>query len=121
MQAPKREFWNNAEPERLPDAWRMTKAKDDHVLTAVCGVWAVEMGWDLRLMIDGHGLQMSSLCRSGRQMVHRFNEWAHGDAGEGLDRMSAQPASPLNENENRGDSVVDRDVATLNVLPGRNW
>ena len=36
----KREFWNNAEPERLPDAWKMTKAKGDHVLTAVCEVWA---------------------------------------------------------------------------------
>jgi hypothetical protein len=24
---PKREFWNNADPERLPDAWRLTKVK----------------------------------------------------------------------------------------------
>jgi hypothetical protein len=43
----------------------MTKVKGDHTMTAVCEVWAVELGWDLRLMIDGHGLQMSSLCRSG--------------------------------------------------------
>lgn len=61
MQVPKRGFWNNAEPERLPDAWRMTKQKGDQVLTAVCEVWAVEMGWELRLMTDGHGLQLSSL------------------------------------------------------------
>ena len=67
MQTRKREFWNTAEPERLPDAWRMTKVKGDHVLTAWCGVWAVEMGWELRLMIDNHGLQMSSLSRSGRE------------------------------------------------------
>ena len=53
----------------------MTKAKGDHVLTAVCEVWAVEMGWELRLMIDGHGLQLSSLCRSGREMVDRAEEW----------------------------------------------
>jgi len=26
-QVPKREFWNNAEPERLPDQWRMTFLK----------------------------------------------------------------------------------------------
>ncbi len=69
----RREFWNG-ELERLPDAWRMTKAKGDHTLTAVCEVWAVEMGWDLRLQIDGHGLQMSSLCRSGREMVDRADE-----------------------------------------------
>jgi hypothetical protein len=33
------------------------------------------MGWDLRLQIDGRGLQMSSLCRSGREMVERADEW----------------------------------------------
>ena len=39
---------------------------------AKCGLW---MGWDLRLMIDGHGLQLSSLCRSGQEMVERSDEW----------------------------------------------
>jgi hypothetical protein len=33
MQTRKREFWNNAEPERLPDQWRMTKVKGDHTMT----------------------------------------------------------------------------------------
>ena len=41
MQVRKREYWNNTEAERLPDAWRMTKVQDDHILTAVCEVWAV--------------------------------------------------------------------------------
>jgi hypothetical protein len=72
---PKRQFWNNAEPERLPDQWRMTKVKGDDTMTALCEVWAVEMGWDLRLMIDGHALQLSSLCRSGPEMVERADEW----------------------------------------------
>jgi hypothetical protein len=53
----------------------MTKVKGDHRMTGVCEVWAVELGWDLRLMIDGHGLQMSSLCRSGREMVDSTDEW----------------------------------------------
>ena len=44
MQVPKREFWNNAAPERLPDAWRMTKDKGGRTMVAVCEVWAVEMG-----------------------------------------------------------------------------
>jgi hypothetical protein len=43
LQVRKREFWNNAEAERLPDAWRMTKVQDDHILTAVCEVWAVRV------------------------------------------------------------------------------
>jgi hypothetical protein len=33
------------------------------------------MGWKLRLMIDNHGLQMSSRYRSGREMVDRADEW----------------------------------------------
>jgi hypothetical protein len=53
----------------------MTKVKDDHTMTAVCEVRAVELGWDVRLMIDGHGLPMSSRCRSGWEMVDRANEW----------------------------------------------
>ena len=75
MQVRKREYWNNTEAERLPDAWRMTKVQDDHILTAVCEVWAVELGWDLRLQIDGRGLQMAALCRSSREMVDRAEEW----------------------------------------------
>ena len=75
MQTPKRKFSNNAERERLPDAWKMTKSKGDHVLTAACEVWGVEIGWKLRLMIDRHGLQMSSSCRCGREMVDRGDEW----------------------------------------------
>jgi hypothetical protein len=54
---PKRLFWNNAQPERLPDAWRLTKVKGDHAMTAICEVWAVELGWDLRLTIDCRGLR----------------------------------------------------------------
>ena len=71
---PKREFWNNAEPERLPDQWRMTKAKGDHTMTAVCEVWTHEMGWELRLQVDGQGLLMSSLTRSGAEMLTRVEE-----------------------------------------------
>ena len=72
---PKRQFWSNAEPKRLSDPWRLTKVTGDHTMTAVCEVWAAEMGWDLRLQIYGRGLQMSSLCRSGREMVDRADEW----------------------------------------------
>ena len=74
MNVPKREFWNNADPERLPDAWQLTKVKGEQTLTAVCQVWAVELGWDLRLFIDGD-LVKSQVCRSGGEMVDRAEFW----------------------------------------------
>ena len=74
MNVPKREFWNNADPERLPDAWRLTKVKGEQTLTAVCQVWAVELGWDLRVFIDG-ALMKSHVCRSGGEMADRAEEW----------------------------------------------
>ena len=62
MPGPQCEFWNSAGAKRLPDAWRMTTVQD-------------EMGWDLRLQIEGRGLQMAALCRSSREMVDRAEEW----------------------------------------------
>ena len=83
MQVRKREFWNSAEPERLPDEFVMTKQQGDHTSTAVCECWVVDLGWNLRLMIDGHGLLLSSIARSGRELVDTVEKWkatmiAHG-------------------------------------------
>jgi hypothetical protein len=33
------------------------------------------MGWELRLQIDGQGLLMSSVTRSGAEMLARIEEW----------------------------------------------
>jgi len=71
---PRREFWNNANPERLADAWRLTEVKNGQTLVAVCEVWAVELGWELRLFVEGSMIQCS-LARSGREMVDRAEEW----------------------------------------------
>jgi hypothetical protein len=65
----------NGDPERLPDGFTVTKPKSDHVLTAVCEVWTHEMGWELRRQVDGQGLLMSSLTRSGAEMLTRVEEW----------------------------------------------
>src|SRR3954471_13339684 len=73
-QVPKREFWNNAEPERLPDAWTLTKVKGDRTLTAVCQVWAVELGWNVRVVVEASIIH-SSLCRSGAEMIERAEFW----------------------------------------------
>jgi hypothetical protein len=37
----------------------MQKTKGDRVLTAECELWSHEFGWELRLIIDGHGMQMT--------------------------------------------------------------
>jgi hypothetical protein len=70
----RREFWNG-DPERLPDGFTVTKSKGDHVLTAVCEVWTHPFGWELRLQVDREGLLMSSVTRSGAEMLTRVEEW----------------------------------------------
>jgi hypothetical protein len=62
-------------PNACPTGFTVTKPKGDHVLTAVCQVWTHEMGWELRLQIDGQGLLMSSVSRSGAEMLARVEEW----------------------------------------------
>jgi hypothetical protein len=69
-----REFWNGP-PERLPDPFRMTKQKGDRALSAVCETWSHPFGWELRLEIDGHGLQMSSVVRSAEEMLTTADTW----------------------------------------------
>jgi hypothetical protein len=71
---PSARVWNS-DPERLPDGFTVTKTKADQILKAVCEVWTHPFGWELRLMIDGHGLQMSSVARSGGEMLSRVEQW----------------------------------------------
>jgi hypothetical protein len=61
----------------------VTRPEGDHALTAGCEVWAHQMGWELRLQIDGQGLLMSSVVRSGAEMIAKVEEWH--DTREGLD------------------------------------
>jgi rubredoxin len=74
MQTRQREFWNGP-PERLPGGFTVTRAKGDRVLTAVCQVYTHQMGWELRLQVDGQGLLMSSVVRSGAEMIAKVEEW----------------------------------------------
>ncbi len=45
------------------------------MLSAVCEVWTHQMGWELRLQNDGQGLLMSSVVRSGAEMIAKVEEW----------------------------------------------
>ena len=69
-----REIWNGPQ-ERLPDAFRLTKPKGDRVLSAVCEVWAHPFGWELRLIIGGHRMQMTSVVQSDREMHAAVETW----------------------------------------------
>lgn len=69
-----RSIWNGP-PERLPDAFRVTKPKGGRTLSAVCGTWTHPFGWELRLMIDGHRMQMTSVVRSASEMVETIEKW----------------------------------------------
>ena len=51
-----------------PDAWTVTKSKGERTLTATCEVWTDLLGWEVRQMIDGRGLQMSRVGDTRRRM-----------------------------------------------------
>ena len=82
MKTWQREFWNGP-PVRLPDEFRMTKQIGNHTFTAVCECWAVEAGWELRLMIDGDRLLLSRLARSGQELVDTVEKWKATMIGHG--------------------------------------
>jgi len=63
-----RSIWNGP-PERLSDAFHLTKQKGERAATAVCEVWSHPFGWELRLKVDGRGLQMSSVVKSAGEMI----------------------------------------------------
>ena len=74
MDTPQRDRWNGP-PERHPDAFVVRKQKDSRELTAVCEVWSHQLGWELRLQIDGRGLQMSSVVRSVTAIMETAEQW----------------------------------------------
>jgi hypothetical protein len=50
-----------SQPEWLFEAFRVTKQENRETLTAVCEVWSCVVGWRLRLVVDGHGLNRSTV------------------------------------------------------------
>ena len=74
MQHTQRAIWNGLQ-ECLPDVFRMTKPKGDHALSAVCELWTHPFGFELRLQIDGHGLQMTTVLRSAPEVVKTVEAW----------------------------------------------
>jgi hypothetical protein len=69
-----REAWNG-DQERLLDGFTLTKTQGDLTMTATCEVWTHRFGWELRLMVEGHGLQMSSVARSVAEKLKTLEMW----------------------------------------------
>jgi hypothetical protein len=72
-----RTFWYG-DPERLPDAFRMTKQKGEQTLVATCEKWSHPFGFELRLVIDADGLRMSAVVRSAEEMLATIDKWKAG-------------------------------------------
>ena len=85
-----RAFWNGP-PERLPGGFAVIQRKGDRTFIAVCETWTHFLGWELRLDIDGRGLQMSTVVRSAADML---DERLFPPAPETPPTSPERPATP---------------------------
>ena len=53
----------------------MSKQKGERTIAAVCEVWTHPSGWELRLIIGGHRMQMTSVVQSDREMHATIETW----------------------------------------------
>jgi hypothetical protein len=61
--------------QRLPQGFRLTKPTGDQAISAVCEVWGHPDGWELRMVIDGHGLLLATVEGSVPKMLARVEKW----------------------------------------------
>ena len=62
-------------PERVSDGFSMFKGVGARTLTATCERRTHQLGWELRLLIDGHNLHMVRVVRSAHEMLTTIDEW----------------------------------------------
>ena len=60
---------------RLSHGFRLTKPNGDHAISAVCEVWSHPYDWELRMVIDGHGLLLATVEGSVPKMLARVEKW----------------------------------------------
>jgi len=64
----------STQPEWVSEAFRLTRREGVQTLTLVCEVWKQPIGWQLRLVIDGHGLESSAMVYSADLVPIRVAE-----------------------------------------------
>ena len=62
-------------PKRLAVGFTMTKPEGLHAHVAVCEVWTTPGGWELRLIMDGHGMPITTVVRSIDEMRALVGAW----------------------------------------------
>jgi hypothetical protein len=62
-------------PERHPDAFILRRRSECRVLTAVCEVWSHPEGWELRLQVEGRGLQTSAVVGTVTDVMAAADRW----------------------------------------------
>jgi hypothetical protein len=79
--------------QRLPQGFRLTKPIGDHPISAALEVWSHRDGWELRMVIDGHGLLLSTVERSVPKVIARVEHWEAVMLRNGW-RLAATRGSP---------------------------
>jgi hypothetical protein len=68
-----REHWNGL-PALLGDLFRVSKMRGDKQLDAACRLWTHQLGWEVRLEINGD-LQRSEVFRSQDEVLTAGETW----------------------------------------------
>ena len=79
---PQRPHW--CEPAAmLGEGWRLRKAVCGHPRQVVCELWSHQLGWELRLVIDGGDLRRSQVVRSNDEILSLTEHWKTAMVGRG--------------------------------------
>jgi hypothetical protein len=73
----------DGQPERILDAFRLTKPQGNETMTVRCEVWTHQNGFETRLILSADGTCMSSIWESADDMLVRTDEWKSGLAEKG--------------------------------------
>ena len=61
--------------QRVPHGFGLTKPNGEHAISAVCEVWSHPDGWELRMVIDGHGVLLATVDGSVPKMLAKVEKW----------------------------------------------
>jgi hypothetical protein len=70
-------------PSRCAMAGACTNPSAAPARQAVCELWSHQLGWELRLVIDGGELTRSQVCRSNDEILDMQEQWKAAMIGKG--------------------------------------
>lgn len=82
MDTLQREYWTGP-PVLHSIGWRLQKHVGEREREAVCELWTHQLGWELRLVVDGGEFQRSQVARSIREMLDVVDHWKEAMTGKG--------------------------------------